>query len=171
MFLLGPSPKTFALNLLPTSACDTDAREAAMIKPAVQVFGGRRLNRGWRRAVGGGCWNYAELLQRLWHMCRGTNSGRRHRQASVRLCVQNGNGMQSTALGWHGAALERARGGGVGVGCAPNTQPVWRAAPQCTSVNTARPNGRTQRRNKTPARRFCWSGTKGGGGGGRRGGG
>lgn len=64
---------------------------------------------GWKMMEGWGwgwaCWKYTECLQRLWHMCWGTNSGRRNRQASVLLCVQNENGMQSTAFHWHSAAL------------------------------------------------------------------
>lgn len=57
------------------------------------------VGRRWRGEVAG------TTLQRLWHMCWGTNSGRRNRQATVQLCVQNENGIQSTAFNWHGAAL------------------------------------------------------------------
>lgn len=135
-----------------------------MIKPAVQVFAGRRLkeDEGEGRE---GCWNYVELLQRLWHMCWGTNSGRRNRQASVQLCAE----WKWNAI--HRVQLARRRSGfflgdwGWRCGWGVHTQYPASAARRSTMHKYKYAHlTSAQCTNKTLAWRFCWSGTKGGGG-------
>lgn len=138
-----------------------------MIKPAVQVFGGRRLKGdegeggvGTTQSSCRGFGTCAEVPIQVGVIARRVCS-----------CVQNENGMQSTAFSWHGAALgfflgESGWRGGWGV----LTQHPASAA-RCSTMHKYKYAHLTsaQCTNKTLACRFCWSGTKGGGAGGAEG--